>query len=169
MTLALAAILWLSIQQGPPKFPRVSPQSSAHIAQKNEGAKAGQQYPEHSPPSSSATIGETPSNDPQRSAQNINPDIDVEREVAEYTLALVIVGIFTATFIGWQSYETRKSAKAMQRSVHMQEIALQQWLALEGWRIENVDPPRGMPNRFDIAVELINPTAAPVTLGEYEA
>jgi hypothetical protein len=46
---------------------------------------------------------------------------------------LVVVGIVTAGFICWQSWETRKSAKAMRDSTAIQQAQLVQWVGIEEW------------------------------------
>jgi hypothetical protein len=79
-------------------------------------------------------------------------------------LILIIITAITAVFIGWQAWETRRASTAMQRSLKLQEIAAQQWLFIEGWRIQALDPATGIPDRFEIAAEITNPTSARVTV-----
>jgi hypothetical protein len=76
---------------------------------------------------------------------------------------LVFVGAVTAAFIGWQSYETRKAAKATEKSVRLQEVNLRQWVAIENWKAIPYIPEGGA---WDLHVQfdVVNPTKLPLTL-----
>jgi hypothetical protein len=80
--------------------------------------------------------------------------------------------LLTLYAIGWQSWETRKSAQAARNSIRLQELAMQQWIVLNNWRSEIItvsgysyadDSPR---HRLRIRVDIVNPTSAPLTLNE---
>lgn len=80
--------------------------------------------------------------------------------------------ILTGAAIGWQSWETRKSAQAARDSIRLQELAMQQWVVLNNWRSEIFTTngllyADGSPrHRLRIRVDIVNPSTAPLTLTE---
>ena len=81
-----------------------------------------------------------------------------------------IIGIITFGIIGWQSFETRRAANAMQASVgHMerglalQEVALRQWVAIEDWLSVGLFDNKMTP-KLQIQFDVVNPTPLPLTL-----
>jgi hypothetical protein len=85
-------------------------------------------------------------------------------EESTLQLTLIIITAITAGIIAWQAWETRRASTAMRRSLKLQEVAAQQWLLIEGWRIEARHPATGIPDGFEIAAEVTNPTGAPLTI-----
>jgi hypothetical protein len=98
---------------------------------------------------------------------------------------LVLIAALTGAAIGYQAREMARTTtvmegqlkemretgklmdtqlKTMQRQVNLQELGMQQWLELSGWRIQRKDPSQGKPSSFEIATEIINVTALPLTL-----
>ena len=104
----------------------------------------------------------------QKAGDNAQKTPPWYRSVEWSNWALVAIAGITAWAIWKQAKETALATDAMERSVKLQEIAAQQWLLIDGWRLER-DLPRGIPNRFDIAAEVMNPTPAPVTLFGFDA
>lgn len=83
---------------------------------------------------------------------------------------LVIVTTVTAGFICWQSYETRRAAKATQvaaqatqKSVELQQATFRQWLVFKDWTTVYDDVSRNRP-AIEIRFQIINPTNLPLTL-----
>ncbi len=77
---------------------------------------------------------------------------------------LVGVGFVTCAVIIWQSIESHRSASAMERSVTLQEIVQRQWLEIDGWRREGFGSRENDPPTYTIAVDIGNPTSAPLSL-----
>jgi hypothetical protein len=81
-------------------------------------------------------------------------------------LLLVFVGIITAGFVGWQALETRRSAKAMQDSIRLQEAQMKQSVELGNWKggeeLSYFDD-RGSPFLM-IEFDIFNPTDHGMTL-----
>jgi hypothetical protein len=90
-----------------------------------------------------------------------------------FTGLLVVVGFVTAVFIGWQSWETRKAAKAAhisadatEKSVRLQETASRQWVNLDELRA-GAQPPfvSGMTQvTLVFTFNVTNPTKMPLTV-----
>ena len=77
---------------------------------------------------------------------------------------LVIVGVVTACVIGWQSWETRKSAKAMRDSIGLQEAAMQQWVDVNPLSYEIKAASHGAgatPFTVHLSFEAVNNTSQP--------
>jgi hypothetical protein len=105
--------------------------------------------------------------------QPATPPADwTQQTLVLFTGLLVLVGIVTAGFIGWQSWETRKaataahfSADATEKSVRLQETALRQWVDVDDLKV------RSQPTYFIEMSEtnlvftfnVTNPTRMPLT------
>jgi len=160
-----------------------APRSKAEQRPSKEAGKVHNQTPPALTPSNKT---EKPKNDNQ-SSQNNAPHW---YESPEWIL--VIVGVITAGVICWQSWETRRAAKAAaasveaineqagmmkrqteateksaiaaERSIRLQEIIQQQWLEIDGWRREGFGSRESNPPSFTIAVDVSNPTKIPLTV-----
>lgn len=86
---------------------------------------------------------------------------------------LVIVGIVTCFVIGWQSCETRRAAKATQksaeatlRSVELHEAELRQWVeTTDEWEVRtDYYLPNATETILRISFGIVNPTKWPLTL-----
>jgi hypothetical protein len=80
--------------------------------------------------------------------------------------AIVIVGIITFVVIGWQSWETRKSAAATLKSVKLQEGQLRQWVNTpDKWELKCQDDLRRIVEvSITISLGIENPTPMLLTL-----
>jgi hypothetical protein len=84
----------------------------------------------------------------------------------------VVIAALGAIWVGYRSFgavkdqadATRLAAEATRDSVRLQEVAMQQWLVIEGWwtSFDNRD------NSIQIIARIRNPTALPLTILEYE-
>jgi hypothetical protein len=78
---------------------------------------------------------------------------------------LVVVAVLTALAVGWQAFETRRSAKAMQKSTELQEVQNRQWLDIENWRADAGTPfPSVTMVLLGATFDIVNPTKMPLTL-----
>jgi hypothetical protein len=75
---------------------------------------------------------------------------------------LVIVGSITCLVVGWQSWETRKSAQATHKTVELQELAYNQWLNVEDWKTSITTGKGRIVLRLQFKV--VNPTSFPLTI-----
>jgi flagellar basal body-associated protein FliL len=94
------------------------------------------------------------------------------------TLILCVIGaagvgaaIVTYFAISRQATESKNATQAMRestaevkRQANFQEIAMQQWIEISGWRREGGSSREENPPRFTIAADLSNPTAVPLTV-----
>jgi len=103
----------------------------------------------------------------QRSEPTQAPKPEPPKGYASPEGALVIVGIVTCLVIGWQSWETRKSAEATDKSAKLQRAGMNQWVEVENWqggkdiwRPDDDDAPHHL--MFDFVI--VNPTNYPMTL-----
>jgi hypothetical protein len=103
------------------------------------------------------------------------PSIDVKRDwmdCASLTVGilLVIVGAATGGLIWYQARKTAEATEAMRDSIRLQEIGMQQWVAVVNWRAEagevgSEEPEAGIRHfRARIKADLINQTNFPLTL-----
>ncbi|HME32028.1 MAG TPA: hypothetical protein VKG65_04685 [Terriglobales bacterium] len=56
------------------------------------------------------------------------------------------------------------SAEAMQKSIALQQAALEQWVDILNWRTSFIPPNQGIPAQLRIQVDVVNPTNFPLTL-----
>ncbi len=113
MPLILAAfIISLALQPATaPKPQGVSKSDSAHVTDNAKPAQSSDN--KANPPPKTLPIGsstQTKNND--ESTNKSNQEIKIEWDLVELTGMLVLVGFLTAGFICWQSWETRRAAKA---------------------------------------------------------
>jgi hypothetical protein len=80
------------------------------------------------------------------------------------TYQLGIVGFLTLLAIWYQAYRTSQSAKAMEKSVLLQEAAYKQWLSVCAWNLPNVDGYMNNLEDLQIAFGIYNPTNYPLTI-----
>jgi len=106
--------------------------------------------------------------------QPATPSVDhTQVTLVLFTGLLVFVGFVTAVSIGWQSWETRKAAKAAhisaeatEKSVRLQETALRQWVNLDHLKA-GAQPPfvSGMTEMTLLfTFDVTNPTKMPFTV-----
>jgi hypothetical protein len=73
--------------------------------------------------------------------------------------------LFTLVAISWQSYETRKSAKAALKSIKLQEIQLRQWVEVDDWKTSApFTQPTTKEADLTVSFQVFNPTKIPLTL-----
>lgn len=102
-------------------------------------------------------------NSPSGPTQPTTPQPPQE-ETARWVL--VLVGIVTAGFIGWQSWETRRSANAMRDSIRLQEVQMKQWVELGNWKGGGIISKDDNDNTFLMfQFDIYNPTDHGITLG----
>ncbi len=125
-----------------------------------------QSEPASAPASLSCTVH--PSNNAEKGESKLQWLYDLAtwpEGITAWLLALTLIAI------GWQSWETSISAKAMRDSIQLQQAGMQQWVDVEARTAESVErePRQG---NFDFVVilsfEAVNNTANPLTIIKIE-
>src|SRR5271157_5063420 len=73
---------------------------------------------------------------------------------------LAIAAILTFGAITWQSFETGRAARAMKKSVRLQEAALRQWVTVTDWESELLKDSLNL----KISFQVNNPTDNPLQI-----
>ena len=103
----------------------------------------------------------------QRCPKNMDNKLPNDNHASEW--ALVIVGIITFGFIGWQAWETRKSASAALKQADIQAIAMRQWVNIIPIGISRcVRPDRPGLCEVSLRFEIINKTDYLMTILQIE-
>jgi hypothetical protein len=80
-------------------------------------------------------------------------------------LGATIAALCTLKVIRRQAIETAASARAMEKSVRLQEIQMRQWLKIEGWQEDAGTPfPSISMTRKGLTFNITNPTRSPLDL-----
>jgi len=194
----LILALTLAVMQAVPPIPPQAADNGAYGANKVSGQGNNKKQPSPDSLSSAAKLGNTGEKPTPQTDHHQNTEqsifISAATAVPEKSwwdkLYVIFTGLLVIAGLAgiWYAYRTlkilykqtyairrqavlmRRSTRATEKSVKMQQIAQQQWIQLEGWRIEGRSPSsRATPSKFAIAMELINPTSMPLTVTRAEA
>lgn len=115
MKILLIAVLIFAVQ--PAQTKNSERAAKPKTAQRTQDAQATNSNGDKAQnPSVSVTVNANSPPNTEQSKDDDGENMRVQRRLVLFTGLLVLVGILTAAFIGWQSLETRRSARAAKES-----------------------------------------------------
>ncbi len=187
-TLVLAVMI-LSVMQAFGPVPMNAADNPGRTSQSVKSDASSDQKPVDStaiksPPTSDSGENhgqpETSQNEKRAMPIRVIAPVDVKKSGWDYayivlTGALVLVGVCTLIAIWYQAVQTRKAAVASEKSIGLQERAMEQWVDVTNWRTDDItraDKPEnadGTPTkRVRIRADILNKTKFPLTLAKAE-